>query len=228
MLMPTRIESKWRKTNLPRSGDPTFTQNPSARERTRASQAPTNVSGLLPNEYASLRGFFTPLCHVPEVLTRPEPAKGARGQQAVDEAVDDFLQGHAPRLALPDAVAQMSQAVGEERRSARYAEDREIGGAGREGAHGEIGDEETDDQAKDKPHPEELGHDGWTTGKHGQHTHGSLLEFFYGSRRLHLFVGTKREMIETALQTSGAQGGEKLVLFGELGSRSDGTAAACT
>src|SRR5713226_9882399 len=149
-------------------------------------------------------------------LTRPKPAKGACGQQAVDEAVDDFLQGHAPRLALPDAVAQMSQAVGEERRSARYAEDGEIGGAGRDGATCEISNEETDDQAIDKPHPEELGHGGWTTGKHGQHTHGSLLEFFYGSRRLHLFVGAKREMIEAARQTSGAQSGEKLVLFGKL------------
>src|SRR5713226_6558971 len=110
----------------------------------------------------------------------------------------------------------MSQAVGEERRSARYAEDGEIGSAGRDGATGEIGDEETDDEAIDKPHPEELGHDGWTTGKHGQQTHGSLLEFFYRGGRLHLFVGAKREMIEAARQTSGAQSGEKLVLFGKL------------
>src|SRR6266849_8262808 len=216
MLMPTRIGSKWRKANLPRSGDPTFTQNPSARERTRASQAPTNVSGLLPNEYASLRGFFTPLCHVPEVLTRPEPAKGARGQQAVDEAVDDFLQGHAPRLAPPDAVAQMSQAVGEERRSARYAEDGEIGCAGRDGTPGKIGNEKTDDEAIDKPHPEELGHGGRTAGNHGQRANGPLLEFFYRGRRLHLFGEAIREHIEAALQASGSQGSEKLVLVGEL------------
>src|SRR5229473_4136575 len=98
----------------------------------------------------------------------------------------------------------MSQAVGEERR------------AGRDRAPGEVGNEEADDQAIGKPHPEELGHGGWTAGKDGQHPYGSLLEFFYGSGRLHLFVGAKREMIETALQTSGAQGGKKLVLFGEL------------
>src|SRR5216684_5567465 len=149
-------------------------------------------------------------------LTRPKPPKGAGGQQAVDEAIEDFLQGHSPRLALPDAVAQMSQAVGEERRGACYAEDGEVRRAGRDRAPGEVGNEEADDQAIGKPHPEELGHGGWTAGKDGQHPYGSLLEFFYGSGRLHLFVGAKREMIETALQTSGAQGGKKLVLFGEL------------
>src|SRR5712664_2470356 len=110
----------------------------------------------------------------PEGLTRPEPAEGGSGQQGVDEAVDDFLQGHAPRLALPDAVAEMSEAMGEERGSACYAGDGETGGAGRDGASGEIRDEDTDDQAIDKPHPEELGHGDWTTGKHGQHPHGSL------------------------------------------------------
>ncbi len=150
------------------------------------------------------------------MLTRPEPAEGAGGQQAVDESIEDFLQGHAPRLALPDAVAQMSQAVGEERRSARYAEHGEIRGAGGDGATGEIGDEETDDEAISKPHPEEFGHGGRTTGKHGQRAYGSLLEFFYRGGRLHFFGEAIREHIETALQTSGSQGGKKLVLVWEL------------
>src|SRR6266849_811735 len=150
-----------------------------------------------------------------DALTGPEPAEGGGGQQGVDESVDDFFQGRAPRLALPDAVAEMSEAMGEERRSACYAGDGEIVGAGRDGATGEIGDEDTDDQAIGKPHPEELGHGDWTTGKHGQHAHRSLLEFFYGGRRLHLFVGGKRKHVETALQTSGAQGGKNFVLVGE-------------
>src|SRR6266478_9420927 len=136
------------------------------------------------------------LATYPEVLTGPEPAESARGQQAVDEAIEDFLQGHSPRLALPDAVAQMSHAVGEERRSACYAEDGEIRRAGRDRATGEIGDEETDDEAISKPHPEEFGHGGRTAGKHGQRACGSLLEFFYRGGRLHFFGEAIRERSE--------------------------------
>src|SRR5258708_29602346 len=40
-------------------------------------------------QYTRATGAPIAKCHVPEVLTRPEPAKGACGQQAVDEAVDD-------------------------------------------------------------------------------------------------------------------------------------------
>src|SRR5256885_13875663 len=102
-----------------------------------------------------------------EFLVRPKPPKGGRGQQAEDESIEDFLQGHSPCLALPDAIAQMSQAVGEERRGTCHAENHQIVCAGRDRVPREISDEETDDQAISKPHPEELGHGGWTTGKHG-------------------------------------------------------------
>lgn len=40
----------------------------------------------------------------------PEPTKCACGQQSVDEAVENFLEGRAPGLALPDRVAEAAQA----------------------------------------------------------------------------------------------------------------------
>src|SRR5260370_31474466 len=120
-----------------------------------------------------------PASHLLEVLTGPEPAEGAGGQQAVDEAIEDFLQGHSPRLALPDAVAQVSQAVGEERRSARYAEHGEIRGARGDGATGEIGDEETDDEAISKPHPEEFGHGGRVPWGQSQRAPGPPAQIFF-------------------------------------------------
>src|SRR5260370_25058623 len=108
----------------------------------------------------------------------------------------------------------MSQAVGEERRSARYAEDREIGGAGGDGATGEIGDEETDDEAISKPHPEEFGHGGRSTGKHGQRAYGGLLEFFYrGGGRSFFFGGTKGEIKDAPSDTWPAGGDESVFLL---------------
>src|SRR6266849_8200848 len=77
-------------------------------------------------------------------LAGPKPAKGARGQQAVDESIDDFLDGRAPRLTLPDAVAEVSQTVAQERRRAGDAKDDQIVRAGRNRVSGEIGDEEAD------------------------------------------------------------------------------------
>ena len=78
------------------------------------------------------------------VLAGPKPAKGARGQQAVDESIHDFLDGRAPRLTLPDAVAEVSQTVAQERRRAGDAKDDQIVRAGRNRVSGEIGDEEAD------------------------------------------------------------------------------------
>src|SRR5437879_11333401 len=79
------------------------------------------------------------------VLAGPKPAKGARGQQAVNESIDDFLDGRAPRLTLPDAVAQVPQAVAEERRGAGDPKNGWIRRAGPNRVSGEIGDEEADD-----------------------------------------------------------------------------------
>src|SRR5712691_1509112 len=149
-------------------------------------------------------------------LAGPKPAKGAGGQQAVNESIANFFEGRAPRLALPDGVAQVSQTVGQKRRRAGYAKDRQVLCAGRNRAPGEIGDEEGDDEAVGKPHPQELGHDRWAAGQHGQHSHRSLLVFFYQGGRLHLLRGPKREKIETALQAGGAQRSEEFVLIGEL------------
>src|SRR5260370_18737043 len=78
-------------------------------------------------------------------LAGPKPAKGAGGQQAVNESIDNFLEGRTPRLALPDGVAQVSQTVGQKRRRAGYAKNGQILCAGLDRAPGEIGDEEGDD-----------------------------------------------------------------------------------
>ncbi len=63
-------------------------------------------------------------------LAGPKPAKGTRGQQAVNESIANFLEGRAPRLTLPDGVAQVSQTVGQERRRAGYAKDAKYGAPG--------------------------------------------------------------------------------------------------
>src|SRR5713101_3563357 len=142
------------------------------------------------------------------VLTRPKPAKGARGQQAVDESIDDFLDSDTPRLTLPDAVAQVSQTVGEERRGASDAKDGQIVRAGHNRASSEIGDEEADNQAVDEPHAQELRHGGWAARQHGHHPDWSLLVFFHQGGRLHFLMRAKRENIETPLQASGARSEE--------------------
>src|SRR5713226_3467664 len=71
-------------------------------------------------------------------LAGPKPAKGSGGQQAVNESIENFLEGRAPRLALPDGVAQVAQTVGQERRRASYTKNGQVLCAGRNRASGEI------------------------------------------------------------------------------------------
>src|SRR5580692_10784752 len=85
------------------------------------------------------------------VLAGPEPAEGPSGQQAVDKSVDDFFDRHRPGLTLPNTVADVSQTVGEESGGPGDAEYRSIVCAERNRVRGEVGDEETDQQAIDKP-----------------------------------------------------------------------------
>jgi len=101
------------------------------------------------------------------VLPRPKPAESAGGQQTIDETIDDFFDGYRPLLTLPDAVAQVPQAVGEERGGPGDAEDGQIACAGRNCVAGEIGDEESDQEAKDKPLDQKLRHRGRAAGKDG-------------------------------------------------------------
>src|SRR5208337_3502156 len=117
---------------------------------------------------------------------------------------------------FPNAIAQVSEAVGQKRRSASNTEYHPIVGAGCDGAPRKIRDEEADDQRIGKPLPQELWHGGRSAGKHRQNTHRSLLVFFDHGGRLHLLVRAVRENVETPLQSSGAQGGKKFVFFGKL------------
>src|SRR6266481_1631704 len=93
---------------------------------------------------------------MPDLPARPEPAKGARGQQGVNESIDDFFDDITPGLAFPDSIAQVSQAVGEERRSAGDTEDSPKGLAvchnQRVRVRGDISNNDADDHAIRKPH----------------------------------------------------------------------------
>src|SRR5437879_9279551 len=72
-------------------------------------------------------------------LPGPKPPKCAGDQQAIDEAIEGFLEGHTPRLALPDAVDQGSQSESKERGGASDAKNRQIVRAGRNRVSREIG-----------------------------------------------------------------------------------------
>src|SRR5258708_29620101 len=100
-------------------------------------------------------------------LPGPEPAKSAGGQQRVDQAVESFLEGHAPRQALPDAVDQGTQGVNKERGGASNAKHGPIGRARRHCMSREIRDEEADEEEKGKPQAQELRHGDWAAGKYG-------------------------------------------------------------
>src|SRR5208282_1088971 len=149
--------------------------------------------------------------HSTRDLSRPEPAEGAGSEQTVDEAIDNFLNGDRPGLAFPDAVAQVAQAVGKERGCSYDAEDRPIVGAGRNRVSGEIGDEESDYQAKDEPLNQKLWHGRRPAGNDGHEPDRPLLLLFDQGWRLHILVSAVREDIETLLQTSRTQRGEDLV-----------------
>lgn len=167
--------------------------------------------GCSPADSARPRGG-----HLPGgVLAGPKPAKGARGQHAIDESIDDFLDGHAPGLTLPDAVAQVSQTVGQECRGAGDAKDGQIVRAVRNRASGEIRDEEADNQAIGEPHAQELRHGWWAAGKDGHHPDRPLIVFFDHGGRLHFHVRAKRKHVQSALQAGAAQRSEELVFIGE-------------
>src|SRR6202047_15126 len=149
------------------------------------------------------------------ILVRPEPSKSSCGQQGEDESVEGFLQSHAPWLALPDGVAQISQAISQKPRRADHAEHGGISGTGRNGVRGEIRDEEADDEAIAEPQSEKLRHVRRATGVNGQKAHGSLLEFFLDCGRLHGLVGAKRKVVKTPRKTNTSQRGENAVLVGK-------------
>src|SRR5271157_6458213 len=130
---------------------------------------------------------------------RPQPAERSRGQQAIHQPVDDLLQDHAPRLALPDAVAEHSQTVSHERCGASDAKDDQIVHAGRKRAPREIGGEEPDHEAIAEPQAEKLRQGGRPAGKYGHEADRPLLVFFLHSGRLHVLVAAIWEHIETAL-----------------------------
>src|SRR5580765_6313209 len=81
------------------------------RERLLPNAAACNATALLETEFHG------------KLAARPKPAKGARSQRRVNRAINYFLDDDAPGLALPDAVAEVRQAIGEEPREAGVAKD---------------------------------------------------------------------------------------------------------
>src|SRR5437899_11425409 len=81
------------------------------RERLLPNAAACNAGALLKREFSG------------KLPVRPEPTEGARRQRRVNRAINDFLDGHAPWLSLPDAVAEVGQTVREKRRCAGNLED---------------------------------------------------------------------------------------------------------
>src|SRR5216684_1140323 len=88
--------------------------------------------------------------------------------------------------------------------------------AERNSVYPEIGDEQADEQAIRKPQTEERRHGGRSARINGQKPHRSLLVFFLHGGRVHVLMGTKREMIEPRSQASRAHGAKKLLFLGEL------------
>src|SRR5215470_10119758 len=78
--------------------------------------------------------LFMLVSSCPDLDLRPEPAESSRGQQAKNEAVENMLDNRAPRLARPDAIADLPHAVSHERNRAGHPKDREILRSGRNGA----------------------------------------------------------------------------------------------
>src|SRR6267142_5553967 len=78
---------------------------------------------LLPNYVACNMGALLEREFPGKLPARPKPTEGARNQHGVNHAINDFLDGHAPGLSLPDAIAEVGQTVREERRCAGYLED---------------------------------------------------------------------------------------------------------
>src|SRR5271154_4434581 len=113
-----------------------------------------------------------------ENLTRHQPAEGAGRQQTIEESVDDFFCRHRPRLAFPDAIAQIPQTVGEKRDRPGNAKDSQIWSAGSNGESGEIGDKESDHQAKHEPLDQEFRHRRGPAGDYGHIPDWSQLLLF--------------------------------------------------
>src|SRR5580700_10967212 len=95
---------------------------------------------------------------MPNLLSGPKPAEWAGGQQSVHESVQDFFNNSGQDLAFPNAVAQLSQPVGEKCSDSSDAKDRSISGAGSDRVPCEISEEKSDQETKDKPLDQELRH----------------------------------------------------------------------
>ncbi|TAH39370.1 MAG: hypothetical protein EYC70_00885 [Planctomycetota bacterium] len=117
---------------------------------------------------------------------RPEPAEGAGGDEAVDQAVEDELGGRAPALALPDALGHDADAVGEERDGAGDAEDQEVGRVRRKAVVGGVGHEDADHDREQEPLHQVLAHVHRTGRPEHQDPDGPALEFGLHLRRLAL------------------------------------------
>jgi hypothetical protein len=80
----------------------------------------------------------------------PEAGERARGEQTLDDAVDDGFPRRRPGVAEPDRVDRDDAGVGENGGGSRDAEHVEVIRTGRERPAGEVRDEDGDDQVVDE------------------------------------------------------------------------------
>src|SRR5581483_9470137 len=98
------------------------------------------------------------------------------------------LEDHAPRLASPNAVAEIADAIGQESGGTGGTKDVAVGRERSDGVAGEISENETDNQTIEKPLGEILANVDRAGGKDGDGPHGSFLVFVNHCGRFHFFV----------------------------------------
>src|SRR5580765_3812735 len=82
---------------------------------------------------------------------RPEPAEGTRGKQRIDKAVKGRFNGGAPGALVPDGHLPERHRIGKKRGHAGKTEDREVVGAMRQRASGDIRGEDADHEDVNEP-----------------------------------------------------------------------------
>src|SRR6185437_16934086 len=115
-----------------------------------------------------------------------------------------MFQRHAPGLALPDRILQLSESVSHKRGAASHAEDLEVVSACGSRAPGQISSENAHDDAEKEPLNEVFAETWSSVWPDDQMPNRSALEFLDHRWRLHLSMRTKRKRVHTAGSDSGA------------------------
>ncbi len=147
---------------------------------------------------------------------RPEPSESAGSDQAIDNSVESFEQNHLPGKTFPDTVAEAADAVSKKCGYTDNGENVPIGRAGQSGVRRGVGDEDSHDDAVEKPEDEKLGKKDGAVGVDGYETDGTFDLFCFHCFGVHVFVRAVRKIVKAGRDAGGAQCGADFVLVGEL------------